>query len=78
MGIHLRVELEYAPVDDTHCARLEQNDYLTVMWTTAAESPGVIITALIIERIGRKKTMAVELAVCAAMFLLMLICPIKM
>ncbi|XP_062513785.1 synaptic vesicle 2-related protein-like isoform X2 [Corticium candelabrum] len=70
--------IEYAPVDDTHCARLEQNDYLTVMWTTAAESPGVIITALIIERIGRKKTMAVELAVCAAMFLLMLICPIKM
>ncbi|XP_062513736.1 synaptic vesicle 2-related protein-like isoform X2 [Corticium candelabrum] len=69
--------IEEAPVDNDNCARLEQDDYLTLLWTTAAEAPGLIITALIIERIGRKKTMALELAGCAVMFLLMLICPIR-
>lgn len=69
--------LETAPVQKGHCSRLEQSDYVTVLWTTAAEAPGLIITALIIERIGRKKTMAVELAGCAVMFLVMLICPIE-
>ena len=32
------------------------DDYLTVIWTSAAEFPGYLATALLIDRVGRKKS----------------------
>eukprot|EP00118_Oscarella_pearsei_P018069 m.182930 g.182930 ORF g.182930 m.182930 type:complete len:617 (+) comp39298_c0_seq4:15-1865(+) len=61
----------------TACAVLNLDDYKQVLWTTAAELPGILLTAAIIERIGRKKTMAVEFAGCIVAFFLMYICPIN-
>ena len=38
--------------------------------------PGILLTLLIIEFLGRKKTMAVEFIVCMAGFLLLYICTV--
>uniref|UniRef100_A0A914DIP2 Uncharacterized protein n=1 Tax=Acrobeloides nanus TaxID=290746 RepID=A0A914DIP2_9BILA len=42
------------------CRNLDTNDYVDLLTTNLAEIPGLILTVLIIERIGRKWTMAVE------------------
>eukprot|EP00118_Oscarella_pearsei_P013669 m.111001 g.111001 ORF g.111001 m.111001 type:complete len:557 (+) comp37417_c0_seq4:57-1727(+) len=63
--------------NETHCNQLNREDYLHMLWTTSAELPGILFTALIIERIGRKKTMAVEFGGCIIAFFLMYICPIN-
>ncbi|XP_063971726.1 synaptic vesicle 2-related protein-like [Lytechinus pictus] len=42
------------------CKTLTTADYISLLWTTLAELPGLVITFLIIELLGRKKTMAVE------------------
>uniref|UniRef100_A0A914D2S7 Major facilitator superfamily (MFS) profile domain-containing protein n=1 Tax=Acrobeloides nanus TaxID=290746 RepID=A0A914D2S7_9BILA len=42
------------------CRHLDTNDYVDLLTTNLAEIPGLILTVLIIERIGRKWTMAVE------------------
>jgi MFS family permease len=39
---------------------LQTQDYIDLLYTTIAEFPGLFITMLIIELIGRKKTMAIE------------------
>jgi len=43
------------------CAGLKNEDYADIFITTAAEMPGVLLTAFIIERLGRKKTLAIDL-----------------
>ncbi|XP_065831327.1 putative transporter svop-1 [Oscarella lobularis] len=63
--------------NDTICALLDLDDYKQVLWTTAAELPGILLTAFIVERIGRKKTMAIEFGGCVVAFFLMYICPIN-
>ncbi|XP_068609306.1 synaptic vesicle 2-related protein-like [Brachionichthys hirsutus] len=40
------------------CNYLTSDDYKDLLWTTAAEIPGVLVFLLIIDRIGRKKSMA--------------------
>lgn len=40
---------------------LDTTDYLNLMWTAAAEIPGILVTVIIIEVIGRKLTMAFNL-----------------
>ncbi|XP_062505548.1 synaptic vesicle 2-related protein-like isoform X2 [Corticium candelabrum] len=61
---------------DGQCKRLEFDDYIQVLWTTLAEFPGLLFTVLIIERIGRKKTLAVQFSLAVVFFFLMFICPI--
>ncbi|XP_062513811.1 synaptic vesicle 2-related protein-like isoform X2 [Corticium candelabrum] len=66
-----------APVSSKgNCTHLETDDYMQLLWTTVAEIPGMLLTLLIIERIGRKKTMAVEFFLAVPFFLLMYICPV--
>ncbi|XP_065830949.1 putative transporter svop-1 isoform X2 [Oscarella lobularis] len=62
--------------NETKCSPLVTEDYLHMLWTTSAELPGILLTAFIIERIGRKKTMAAEFAGCIIGFFLMYICPV--
>jgi len=54
--------------------QLDTNDYFKILWTTAAEIPGIILTVVIIELLGRKITMFVEFIGCMVGFLLLYIC----
>ncbi|KAL5016875.1 hypothetical protein ScPMuIL_006464 [Solemya velum] len=47
------------------CKSLTTSDYIDLTWTTFAEFPGLFVTVFIIERIGRKYTMALEFFVFA-------------
>ena len=42
------------------CRDLDRKDYTHLLWTTLAEFPGIMLTIFTIERLGRKKTMALE------------------
>ena len=54
--------------------QLDTGDYITILWSAAAEFPGLIVTFIIIEIIGRKMTMAIEFFGCMIGFLLLFIC----
>lgn len=43
------------------CHRLTTADYVALLWTTLSEFPGLLFTVIIINYIGRKKTMAVTM-----------------
>ncbi|XP_058791612.1 synaptic vesicle 2-related protein isoform X2 [Phymastichus coffea] len=45
--------------------QLSRSDYMDLLWTTLAEFPGIFSTIYIIEKIGRKKTMAFQLVMFA-------------
>lgn len=42
------------------CHPLATTDYMDLLWTTLAEFPGIFATIFIIEKCGRKKTMAFQ------------------
>lgn len=46
--------------DSTDCHPLATTDYMDLLWTTLAEFPGIFATIFIIEKCGRKKTMAFQ------------------
>uniref|UniRef100_UPI003AAAC3B1 synaptic vesicle 2-related protein-like isoform X1 n=1 Tax=Centroberyx gerrardi TaxID=166262 RepID=UPI003AAAC3B1 len=46
------------PSCSLECKYLTSADYKDLLWTTLAEFPGLFITLLVIDRIGRKKSMA--------------------
>jgi MFS family permease len=54
-------------------AILSGNLFLFVLITSLAEFPGVILSALIVERLGRKKTVAIFFILCGASLYLLLI-----
>lgn len=56
------------------CQPLTRSDYFDLLSTTLAEFPGLIITVLIIEWFGRKKTMALEYAIFAVFTFLLYFC----
>ncbi|EGT56656.1 hypothetical protein CAEBREN_14991 [Caenorhabditis brenneri] len=56
------------------CQPLTRSDYFDLLSTTLAEFPGLIITVLIIEWFGRKKTMALEFAIFAIFTFLLYFC----
>lgn len=62
--------------NETTCeeTQLHTRDYVKILWASAAELPGLLITILIIEFLGRKITMAVEFIGCMIGFLLLFIC----
>ncbi|XP_058632169.1 synaptic vesicle 2-related protein isoform X4 [Onychostoma macrolepis] len=41
------------------CSYLAFNDYVDLLWTTLAEFPGILVTLWMIDRIGRRKSMAI-------------------
>lgn len=59
---------------DGHFQSLETTDFMDLLWTTLAEFPGIFATIAIIERFGRKRTMALQFVLYAGcMFLLLLV-----
>jgi len=56
------------------CRPLVPSDYLHLLWTTLAEFPGILITVPLLERIGRKKTMALEFSVFLVAISLLSLC----
>lgn len=54
--------------------QLDTGDYVKILWTSAAELPGILVTLVIIELFGRRLTMAFEFVVCMVGFLLLFIC----
>ncbi|CAD5217517.1 unnamed protein product [Bursaphelenchus okinawaensis] len=61
-------------VAEIGCRPLTQKDYIDLLSTTMSEFPGLIITAVIIESLGRKKTMAVEFGVYSVFMFLLFFC----
>lgn len=59
------------------CRQLQTTDYMDLLWTTLAEFPGIFATIFIIERFGRKKTMAVQFVVYAICCGFLVICTQK-
>ena len=55
-------------------SNLLTSDYLKILAVSAAEIPGVVLTVVLIEVLGRKITMAVEFIGCMVGFLLLFIC----
>lgn len=56
--------------DVADCHPLATTDYMDLLWTTLAEFPGIFATIAIIEKCGRKKTMAFQFilyAICVLM-----------
>lgn len=56
------------------CRQLQTKDYMDILWTTLAEFPGIFATIFIIERYGRKKTMAVQFVVFAVCVCFLAVC----
>ncbi|XP_069135340.1 synaptic vesicle 2-related protein-like [Argopecten irradians] len=56
------------------CNGLNTGDYIDLTWTTFAEFPGLFVTVVVIEKIGRKFTMAMEFCVFTVFVLLSNIC----
>ena len=57
------------------CRELTSADYTDLLWTTLAEFPGILVTIVVIEFLGRKKTMALEFFVFSlCVFVLMIVC----
>ena len=53
---------------------LDTQDYLRIMWTTGAEMPGLLVTLVIIEIVGRKLTMAFNFTMILIGFCLLYLC----
>jgi MFS family permease len=73
---HCGVEDENVTSNLTFCeeTQLDTGDYVKILWAAAAELPGLLITLVVIEVLGRKKTMAIEFVICMIGFLLLFIC----
>ncbi|XP_043233664.1 synaptic vesicle 2-related protein-like isoform X1 [Amphibalanus amphitrite] len=65
---------EGAEVCQASCKPLQQEDYIDLLWTTLAEFPGIFFTLLIIEKFGRKKTMATEFFIYTLAILTLFFC----
>ncbi|KAG4067693.1 hypothetical protein HA402_005465 [Bradysia odoriphaga] len=59
------------PDNSAECHPLQTTDYMDLLWTTLAEFPGIFATIAIIEKFGRKKTMALQFLLYAGCVLLL-------
>ncbi|XP_031570462.1 synaptic vesicle 2-related protein-like isoform X2 [Actinia tenebrosa] len=67
-------EKSKAGIADCGCSLLTMRDYIDMMWTTLAEFPGIIVTMLIIDYLGRKKTAAIEFLATVIFYVLLMFC----
>ena len=63
---------------NTTCKALTTKDYTDLMWTSAAEFPGLIVAMLLIEVFGRKKTLMALFSLGGISFLILNACMSKM
>lgn len=59
------------------CQHLTDDDYTELIITTLAEFPGVIVAYLLINNIGRRKSLLMQLSVATLSFILLAICSRK-
>ena len=59
---------------NSSCQRLTDTDYIDLIVTTLAEFPGVIVGFLLINSIGRRNSMLVQLSLATLSFLLLAFC----
>lgn len=59
------------PGEPNDCHPLATTDYMDLLWTTLAEFPGIFATIWVIERCGRKKTMAFQFVLFACCVLML-------
>jgi hypothetical protein len=60
--------------NESNCEELSNGSYIKIFWTSVAELPGLVVTIIMIEILGRKKTMALEFFGTMAGFLLLFVC----
>ena len=63
-----------APSLYAKCVKLTVGDFVSIMIESAFEVPGVLITVFLIDRLGRRRTAAIEYAVMGVCMLLMIPC----
>ncbi|XP_058123878.1 synaptic vesicle 2-related protein [Anopheles ziemanni] len=66
--------------DDTMtsgCQPLATTDYMDLLWTTLAEFPGIFATIYVIEKFGRKKTMALQFLLYAGCVLMITVTDVR-
>ena len=61
------------PVLDV-CNDLTIEDYTYVMWTLAAEIPGLLVTAILLPFLGRRVVMAIQMFLSAGFFAFLYFC----
>jgi MFS family permease len=59
----------YAP-----CVRLSKADYVSIMIESSFEVPGILVTIFLIDRLGRRRTAAIEYVVMGVCLLVMIPC----
>ncbi|XP_058067335.1 synaptic vesicle 2-related protein [Anopheles bellator] len=59
------------------CQPLATTDYMDLLWTTLAEFPGIFATIYVIEKFGRKKTMALQFLLYAGCVLMITITDVR-
>ena len=57
-----------------YCNPISSSGYLEIFITTMAEVPGILITVLVVDIIGRKLTISLELLLTGIMFFLLFLC----
>ncbi|XP_067015132.1 synaptic vesicle 2-related protein [Anabrus simplex] len=70
----LHVELKPIETCSADCKELTTRDYIDLLWTTLAEFPGIFATIFVIEKFGRKRTMAVQFVIFAFCVCFLFIC----
>ncbi|XP_054280439.1 synaptic vesicle 2-related protein [Macrosteles quadrilineatus] len=68
------VEMKSVETCTADCRQLNTQDYMDLLWTTLAEFPGIFLTIFVIERFGRKYTMAVQFVFFTLCISLLFIC----
>eukprot|EP00127_Corallochytrium_limacisporum_P002823 Clim_evm2s142 gene=Clim_evmTU2s142 len=56
-----RVSATVTAVDDSPCDNLSTDDYVDVFITTVSEAPSILVTFIIIDNLGRVKSLALQL-----------------
>ncbi|PSN40655.1 Synaptic vesicle 2-related protein [Blattella germanica] len=56
------------------CKELSTRDYVDLLWTTIAEFPGIFATIYVIDKFGRKNTMAVQFIIFTICICFLFIC----
>jgi len=69
-----RSSLNETNSSSVECYELVTADYVKILWSSAAEIPGLVVTFIIIDIIGRKKSMGIEFLLAVGAYLLLLIC----
>eukprot|EP00118_Oscarella_pearsei_P020607 m.224660 g.224660 ORF g.224660 m.224660 type:complete len:523 (+) comp39999_c0_seq2:141-1709(+) len=67
----------YNSTSRDQCDTLSTDDYLQLLWTSASEVPGLLLTTFLAGKMGRKPLMALEFLLGGLPFFLMYICPIS-